>query len=58
MTDTRASAPPVPMISTRNKESDIDEDNESSDVEKTTSGLIQDIPDVIEAIDALVDPLS
>ena len=29
MTDTRASAHPVPMISTRNKESDIGEDNES-----------------------------
>ena len=57
MTDTRASAPPVPMISIRNNDEEDDNDNESSNVEKTTFKLIQDIPDVIESIDALIDPL-
>ena len=57
MTDTRASAPPVPMISIRNNDEKDDDDNKSSSVEKTTFKLIQDIPDVIESIDALIDPL-
>ena len=43
MTDTRASAPPVPMISIRNNDEEDDNDNESSNVEKTTFKLIQDI---------------
>ena len=57
MTDTRVSAPPVPMISIRNNDEEDDDDNKNSSVEKTTFKLIQDIPDVIESIDALIDPL-
>ena len=57
MTDTRASAPPFPMISIRNNDEEEDNDNESSNVEKTTFKLIQDIPDVIESIDVLIAPL-